>query len=204
MMLLGWSPGDNKEKIDLAQAVKKFSIKRINKAGAAFSMDKLKWLNGQYIKEMDDARLALLVMPFLKEKGWDTKAVGKDLVSIVHLFKPRMSTLADFLDWADFIFNDDVSYDETAKIEHLSKNRAVEFSLLADRLKAAADFNAAAAEQAFRSLVRELGIEAGALVHPVRVALTGRAVGPGLFDTMAVLGKDKTVNRLRNAFQEVL
>ncbi|MDO8675958.1 MAG: glutamate--tRNA ligase [Candidatus Omnitrophota bacterium] len=204
LMLLGWSPGDNKEKIDLAQAVKKFSIKRINKAGAAFSMDKLKWLNGQYIKEMDDARLALLVTPFLKEKGWDAKAAGKDLASIVHLFKSRMSTLADFLDWAGFIFNDDVSYDEGARTEHLSKSMVREFDLLAQRLGAIVDFNAATAEEAFRSLVKELGIEAGAMVHPVRVALTGRAVGPGLFDTMAVLGKDKTVNRLRNAFQEVL
>ncbi|MBI3314722.1 MAG: glutamate--tRNA ligase [Candidatus Omnitrophica bacterium] len=211
LMLLGWSPGDNKEKIGLPQAVKKFSIKRINKAGAVFSMDKLKWLNGQYIKEMDDARLALLVTPFLKEKGWDPKAAGKDLpagqaglASIIHLFKLRMSTLADFLDWADFIFNDDVSYDEDARTEHLSKNMVREFNLLADRLNAGADFNATTAEEAFRSLVKELGIEAGALVHPVRVALTGRAVGPGLFDTMAVLGKDRTVNRLRCAFREVL
>ncbi len=204
LMLLGWSPGDNQEKVDLPQAVKKFSIKRINKAGAAFSMDKLKWLNGQYIKGMDDARLALLVTPFLKEKGWDTKAVGKGLASIVHLFKSRMSTLADFLEWAGFIFNDDVSYDESARTEHLSKNRAVEFDLLAQRLSARADFNAATAEEVFRSLVKELGIEAGVLVHPVRVALTGRAVGPGLFDTMAVLGKDRTVARLRAAFAQTL
>jgi len=200
LMLLGWSPGDNKEKIDLPQAVKKFSIKRINKAGAVFSMDKLKWLNGQYIKEMDDARLAVLVAPFLKEKGWDTKAVGKDLASIAHLFKPRMSTLTDFLDWAGFIFNDDVSYDEDAQTKHLSKNMTVEFGLLAQRLSAIADFNAATAEEAFRFLVKELGIEAGVLVHPVRVALTGRAVGPGLFDTMAVLGQARTIQRLRQTF----
>ena len=200
LMLLGWSPGDNKEKILLAQAVKNFSIKKINKAGAAFSMDKLKWLNGQYIKEMDDARLAGAVMPFLKEKGWDAKAAGMDLQNIVHLFKPRMGTLADFLDWTAFIFEDKVVYDEGAKAEQLSKNMAKEFNSLADRLGALTDFNAKTAEEAFRALVKGLGIEAGALVHPVRVALTGRTVGPGLFDTMAVLGKEKTISRLRAAF----
>ncbi len=202
LMLLGWSPGDNREKIALAQAVKHFSIKKINKAGAAFSMDKLKWLNSQYIKEMDDARLAQLVMPFLKEKGWDTKAAGMDLQNIVHLFKPRMSTLADFVDWTAFIFNDNVAYDEGVKAEHLSKDMSKEFGLLADRLNALTDLNSKTAEEAFRSLVKELGIEAGVLVHPVRVVLTGRAVGPGLFDTIAVLGKERTVARLRAAFKK--
>ncbi len=202
LMLLGWSPGDNKEKVNVAQALKTFSIKKINKAGAAFSMDKLKWLNGQYIKEMEDARLAELVMPFLKEKGWDTKAAGLDLKNIVHLFKLRMNTLADFLDWAAFIFEEDVPYEEGARAEHLSKEMGKEFGLLADRLDGLSDFNLKTAEEAFRSLVKELGIEAGVLVHPVRVALTGRAVGPGLFDTMIVLGKERTTARLRSVFKK--
>jgi len=75
-----------------------------------------------------------------------------------------------------------------------------EFGLLAERLSTLTDFNAKTAEEVFRHLVAELGIEAGVLVHPVRVALTGRAVGPGLFDTMAVLGQEKTIRRLKEAF----
>lgn len=67
-MLLGWSPGNNQEKVVLANAVKNFSIKKINKSGAAFSMDKLKWLNGQYLKEIDTTKLTALLKPLLKEK----------------------------------------------------------------------------------------------------------------------------------------
>jgi glutamyl/glutaminyl-tRNA synthetase len=76
-----------------------------------------------------------------------------------------------------------------------------EFNLLAERLSAVGDFNAKTAEEAFRGLVSELGIEAGVLVHPVRVALTGKAVGPGLFETMVVLGQERTVRRLRETFK---
>ena len=104
LMLLGWSPGGNREKIDLASAVKKFSIKKVNKAAAIFSMDKLKWLNGQYIKEMPAGKLTDLIIPFLKEKGYISADFDRErLEKIVDLFKVRMSTLTDFLEWADFV-----------------------------------------------------------------------------------------------------
>jgi len=201
LMLLGWSPGNNQEKVALASAVKSFSIKKINKAGAAFSMDKLKWLNGQYIKEMDSAKLAALIEPLVVEKYGSGAVAGKDLKNIVHLFKGRMTTLVDFLEWTDFIFEDGVHFDEKAKEEHLGKDMSKEFNMLAQVLEAVADFNVKTAEEAFRSVVAKLGIEAGVLVHPVRVALTGRAVGPGLFDTMAVLGRQRTAQRLRTTFK---
>ena len=200
LMLLGWSPGNNQEKVALAAAVKNFSIKKINKAGAAFAMDKLKWLNGQYIKEMDTARLTGLIKPLVAEKYGPQAATDGELQNIVRLFKGRMSALTDFLDWTDFIFLPGVNFDEHAKAEHLSKDFSKEFNLLADRLEGVPDFNARAAEEAFRAVVSNLGIEAGALVHPVRVALTGRAVGPGLFETMAVLGKHRVGERLRTTF----
>ncbi|MBF0490756.1 MAG: glutamate--tRNA ligase [Candidatus Omnitrophica bacterium] len=202
LMLLGWSPGNNQEKVTMEAAVKNFSIKKVNKAGAVFSLDKLKWLNGQYIKEMDTAKLAELLAPLLKQK-YPEKALpdGKALENIVHLFKGRMATLTDFLEWTDFIFVDDVQHDEESKQKHLSQDRSKEFVLLAEVLNQLDDFNAKSAEESFRKVVEQLGLAAGDLVHPVRVALTGRAVGPGLFDTMAVLGKEKTVSRLRKFFK---
>ncbi len=198
LMLLGWSPGNNQEKVTLATAVKNFSIKKINKAGAVFSLDKLKWLNGEYIKNMDVAKLTELLIPFLKEKYQDKPIPdGKAMESIVNLFKGRMSTLKDFLEWTDFIFSDAVNFDPEAKEKHLSEDRSKEFALLAESESKLTEFNAKTAEEAFRSVVEQLGIKAGDLVHPVRVALTGRAVGPGLFETMAVLGQSKTVERLK-------
>src|SRR3990167_5295550 len=201
LMLLGWSPGGNQEKIDLASAVKKFSIKKINKAAAIFSMDKLKWLNGQYIKEMPAGKLTDLVIPFLKEKGYISADFDRErLEKIVDLFKVRMSTLTDFLEWADFVFVDKLTVGDEIRRQHLSHDRSKEFQLLSGRISRLDIFDTASLEKVFRDLVAELGIPASELVHPVRVALTGKAIGPGLFDTMAILGKEKTVQRLREAF----
>jgi len=200
LMLLGWSPGNNQEKVLMSGALKTFSIKKINKAGAAFSLEKLQWLNSQYIKEMDKGPLADALRPLVAAKYPEARVQGKDLEHMAQLYKGRMNTLLDFLDWTDFIFNDQVHFDEGVKAKHLSQDMRKEFDLLAERLSTVSDFNAKAAEEVFRGVAAQLGIEAGVLVHPVRVALTGKTVGPGLFDTMVVLGRERTVRRLREAF----
>jgi len=202
LMLLGWAPGNNQEMISLSSAIKKFSIKKVNKTAAAFSMDKLKWLNNQYIKQMDDEKLIDLLCPFLKEKGHINDNFDRNtLRNSVRLFKGRLSTLCDFLEWAEFVFTDDYFKDEEARQKHLSKNRKKEFSILSERFGKAEPFDAVTTERVFRELVSELNLKASDLVHPVRVALTGRAVGPGLFETIALLGKEKTVKRLTEAFK---
>ncbi|MFI5205687.1 MAG: glutamate--tRNA ligase, partial [Candidatus Paceibacterales bacterium] len=100
-----------------------------------------------------------------------------------------------------FIFSDQVRFDDEVKTKFLAQDLHKEFNLLAERLSAVSDFNVKAAEEAFRGVVAQLGVEAGELVHPVRVALTGKAVGPGLFDTMVALGQERTICRLRETFK---
>ncbi len=198
LMLLGWSPGNNQEIMSLSSAIKRFSIKKINKAAAIFSMEKLKWINSQYIKKMEPIRLAGLLKPFLKEKGYisddfDTKKLEK----MAELYKRRLPTLMDFLERADFLFLDKISIEKEAAEKYLQQDKSQEFALLAERLQDLSVFDEKTTEKAFREVVAELGIPASELVHPVRVVLTGRAVGPGLFETMAVLGKEKTITRLK-------
>lgn len=201
LMLLGWSPGNNQEVVSFESALKKFSIKKINKTGAVFSLEKLRWINSQYLKQMDSQQLVELLIPLLKEKGYIRGEFDRQwLKIIVDLFKGRMTTLLDFLDWTDFLFADQVVFVEEARKEHLALDRSKEFDLLSNRLAKLENFDTASAEKAFREVVAELGIQSSDLVHPVRVALTGKAVGPGLFETMAVLGKEKTIQRLRNAY----
>src|ERR1035438_9372971 len=132
-MLLGWSPGNNQEKVLMSGALKTFSIKKINKAGAAFSLEKLQWLNSQYIKEMDTAQLADALRPLITAKYPEARIQGKDLEHMVQLYKGRMNTLLDFLDWTDFIFNDQVHFEEEVKAKHLSVDMHKEFDLLAER-----------------------------------------------------------------------
>jgi glutamyl-tRNA synthetase len=202
LMLLGWSPGNNQEVVSLESAVKTFSIKKVNKAGAAFSIEKLKWINSQYIKKCDSERLVDLLIPLLKENGYIKEDFDRqELKKIVDLFKGRMNTLLDFLEWTDFIFKDAIAISVEDRQTHLNVDRKKEFALLGERLKSLDQFDTPSTEKVFRGLVEELGLKAGDLVHPIRVALTGRTVGPGLFDTMAVLGKQKTLSRLEDAFK---
>ncbi len=204
LMLLGWSPAHNQEIVSLSTAIKNFSIKKINKAGAAFSMEKLEWINAQYLRQMDTPSLTKMLIPFAKEHGLDLENFDSArLENIVHLVKSRMTTLKDFLAWTEFIFTDEVKIDPQARAQYLTKNKSKEFQLLSQRLQQIKDFNLASAEETFRKLIAELGIQSSELVHSVRVALTGKSVGPGLFETMAVLGKEKTVQRLaRTRFQQ--
>lgn len=201
LMLLGWSPGGNQEVVDIKTAIKNFSIKKVNKAAAIFSMEKLQWINGQYIKNCDDEKLTDLLIPFLEDKKYINGNFDRNrLKNIVKLFKGRMSTLTEFLEWADFVFVDKISADEEAAKTHLSTDRSKEFRLLSERFSKLSAFDAKTIEETFRKTVEELGLRPADLVHPIRVALTGRAVGPGLFETIEILGKNKTVQRLSEAF----
>jgi glutamyl-tRNA synthetase len=201
LMLLGWAPSANQEVISMKNAVAKFSIKKINKTAAQFNMDKLKWINGEYIKQCPSEALTGLLVPFLREESYIGDIFDRKwLVSAVELYKNRMLTLRDFLERADFLFKPDVELDAEVKAANIRPEMAGAFALLADRLAMVDVFDAPSAEKAFRAAAQELLLSAGDLVHPVRVALTGRTIGPGLFETMAVLGKEKTVARLKKTF----
>jgi len=198
LLLLSWSPGDNREVIDIKEAIKLFDIKDVNKTAAAFDLKKLDWINNQYLKNADPEKLAEELIPALIEKNYieKNKFDRNYLISLVKLFQARLSTLNDFADWADFFFLKDITIDPGAEKKHLSKDLSREFKLFIERLDALEEFDIVTIEEAFRKMVAELGIEAKTLIHPIRVALTGKTVGPGLFEVIYYFGKDKTKERL--------
>lgn len=201
LMLLGWSPGPNQEIVSLEKAVQNFSIKKVNKAAAVFSMDKLLWVNSQHIKNMPLDRLTDSLIPLLRQENFIGESFDRPaLEKIVALFKGRLSTLNDFLDWADFAFLEQLAIRQEDKQKYLSQNRKKEFETLAQELEKLTEFTPQSAESAFRDVVARLSISSSDLVHPVRVALTGKSVGPGLFETMSLLGKERTIKRLQETF----
>ena len=127
---------------------------------------------------------------------------GNYFLSVVKLFKERINVLNDFTDYSDFFFKQELDLTPDAQKRLQAKDYSREFKLLIERMKPLADFNHPAIEQAFRGLVAELGIKTAELVHPVRAALTGKTVGPGLFELMEVLGKERIVKRLSRFIRE--
>lgn len=198
LLLLSWSPGENREIIETEEAIKLFDIKGINKTAAAFDMKKLDWMNNQYFKKADPERLTDLLLGLLIEKGYiDKDKFNRNyIVSLVKLFQARLSKLSDFPEWADFFFLKEIKMEDVAQNKFLAQDLSHEFKLFIERLEALKDFNIVAIEEAFRGLVQELNVESKKLIHPIRVALTGKTIGPGLFEVIYYLGKERTKERL--------
>lgn len=198
LLLLSWSPGGDREVIDLKEAVALFEIKKVNKTSATFDLKKLDWMNNQYLKKAPADQLIKLVLPSLKEKKLvrDNNFDSKYLISLIKLFQERLSKVNDFAEWADFFFLDEIEIDPKAQKKFLSRDFSKEFTLFIQRLEGLKSFQVSSIEEAFRDLVSDLGIQAKELIHPVRVALTGKTVGPGLFDVVYYLGLERTRIRL--------
>ncbi len=202
LLLLGWSPKNNQEIITLEEAIKIFDLKDVKKTAATFSIDKLKWVNQNHIRKKSTQELKELLKPFLEKEKINTS--DSYLEKVISLFKERIKTLKDFLEYSKYFFVDTFEFEKEA-LELLKKNLKNEFTLLIERFKNLSDFRAPLIEKEFRELVAELNIKAKDLIHPVRAALSGKRIGPSLFEMIEVLGKDRVIKRLERAkeFMEV-
>jgi len=196
LLLLGWSPGENRELISLAQAKEMFDIKDVNSTGAAFSWDKLNWVNAEYIKKLPPEDLTELTFQCLAKKDFLPAGADKAYVGqVAWLFRERMAKLSDLTENTRYFYYDDFTYAEDT-VEILANDMSREISAVADSLSKLSDFSHSAIEADFRNVCTGLGLKLKILVHPVRVAVSGRRTGAGLFETMEILGKEKVLKRL--------
>jgi len=198
LLLLSWAPGENREIIGIQEAIKLFDIKDVNKTAAAFDLKKLDWMNNQYLKKEDAEKLTDQLIPLLAQKKYilENNFDRNYLVSLIKLFQERLTKLSDFPDWADFFFLDEIKIDPVAGEKFLSRDFSEEFSLFIQRLQGLKNFDPGSIEETFRELVKNLDLEAKTLIHPIRVALTGKTIGPGLFEVIYYLGFERTKKRL--------
>ncbi|MCM8781861.1 MAG: glutamate--tRNA ligase, partial [Candidatus Omnitrophica bacterium] len=197
LCLLGWSPGTGEEIMPIQEVIKKFSLKNISKTATVFDINKLQWMNSEYIRAMDTTKLTDLIIDALRKENLLPEKFDRIWVQdIVKLFKERIKTIYDFVDLTSYFFKDDFEYDADGVKRFFTSDLKDIFLKLIDRLKALDNFDAASIEEAVRSLADELGVKAAKLIHPTRLALTGRTGGAGLFETACLLGKDKALKRL--------
>ncbi|MBI4436235.1 MAG: glutamate--tRNA ligase [Candidatus Omnitrophica bacterium] len=200
LALLGWSPKNNREVVPPKELIEEFSIVKVNKNAAIFNSDKLDWINLQYMKEADAKRLVKLTRSIFEKEGFSTRIDDQHLEAILTLFKTRLKTLRELLEMGRFLFTEEVRYDEAAAKELLGNPKlASDFQEIARRLDELSSFEAKRIEGVIRGYIAERNIPAKEIIHPVRVAVTGGTVSPGLFELLAVTGKEKTVKNLRFA-----
>ncbi|TCO66825.1 glutamate--tRNA ligase [Caldanaerobacter subterraneus] len=201
--LLGWAPLDGEEIFDVRKSIREFSLERVSKNPAVYDVQKLTWINGHYIKSYDLDKLTQAIIPFLQKKGligenYDYEYIKK----IVSVVREREKTLVDIADAMTYYFKEVESYEEKGVQKYFTKEGVVDIlKKAAETLKNLEPFNKFTAEEAYRKLVEELGISSSALFHPTRLAISGRTFGPGLFDIMEFLGKEKTVARIERAIK---
>ena len=198
---LGWSHGDQ-EIFSSRELIEKFSLESVGKAPSVFNPEKLLWLNHHYIQQADPGRVAELVLDLLKKDGFIVAGREPDLEwfkKLVTILTERSHTLAEMKTAALPFVIDDITMDEKAKAKHLTPDVAPLLSELTARLRSLESFSHAELEKVFNALVAERGLKLGKLAQPVRVALTGGTVSPGIFEVIEVMGKEKTMKRMEAA-----
>jgi len=193
LALLSWSPGEDKEFMSRSEIEKKFSLKRVKSTPAVFDFEKLLWLNQQHLKKMSDEEVAEGIKKFAPKVERD----GSFWLELAKLYKVRMKKFSDIKELADFFFQD-VKYDESAVQEHLSSERTKRIlGGLLGRLMNVSEWNIKELETVVREYAENEKCEAKEIIHPVRVALTGRTASPGLFEVMVLLGRETVLERLK-------
>jgi nondiscriminating glutamyl-tRNA synthetase len=205
LALLGWSPGDDRELFfDPRELVPIFSLEGISGGNAVFNTEKLEWMNSQHIMQMPTPELARRVEPLMKAAGvWRDDYAGARkqwLCDVLDLFKPRAKLLPELVERGRLFFDDVTSYDEAAQKKLWApRHTASDLTALADALSALEPFDAATIEPAVRGLAEARGLKAPVLMQATRLAVSGSSASPGLFEMLALLGRDTVVTRLRRA-----
>jgi glutamyl-tRNA synthetase len=207
LALLGWSPGNDQEFFGRDELVAAFSLEGISSSDAVFNPEKLEWFSAQHIARMPAEELALRIEPLLREAGlWHdnlTEDAGRAwLARLIELLRPRAKRLTDFVEKGRPFLVAEVEYDAEAVKKHLSSPDALaHLAAVRDTCATAGEFTAAVLEPVIRALADARGVKAGVLIHPTRVAVTGRAESPGIFEVLELVGRERALARIAHALR---
>ena len=198
LVRLGWSYGDQ-EIFSRSELIEKFSLDRLGTAAAVFNPEKLEWVNFQHLKKLTRAELAAAVKPFITARGWSIPGDDAWLARMVATLQERAKTFVELVDLARFYLSDDITIDPQAAEKHLVKADPGPLNELRAGLAALRDWTEVAIQGAFEAVLARHQLKLGALAQPLRVALTGGTVSPGIFEVIEVIGRERTLSRLDRA-----
>jgi glutamyl-tRNA synthetase len=203
--LLGWSPGEDRELMTREEMIRDFSLESIGKSGAVFDLEKLNWMNGVYLRQLSPAQYLELAKPFLETAGLLADNPSEEyLTQVLLLEQERAKTLAELPELTAFFFREPESYDEKGEAKWFRREGAAALlRAIRQALSPVEEWTVESLEAALRGLADARGEKVGPLIHTTRLAVTGRTTGPGLFETLAVLGRERVLARLERAEQQV-
>jgi len=200
LCLLGWSPKDNREKIEIEEVVRLFELEKVHRKNASFDLDKCTWLNGEYVRELSDERFHELARQALEKAGVDLSKVAPEYVrAALDTCKGKFKIFSELTAYCGFYFTDEVSYNPEGVAKHFIPENKPRLVAVRDTFAALENFDAATLETAMKSTATQLGLKVGVLVHPTRLAVTGSSAGPSLYHLLEILGKEKVIERIDHA-----
>ncbi|MCU0560494.1 MAG: glutamate--tRNA ligase [Desulfobacterales bacterium] len=197
LVRLGWSHGDQ-EFFTRQELIELFNLENIGRAAGVFDVEKLMALNADHIKAAAPARLVAPLTGFLREKGIDISGDPR-VEKVIASLSARSKTLREMAEQALFYFAEEITYDAEAARKFLTPEALAPLSALAAEVEALADYSEQAVEGVFHGLVAQSGIKLGKIAQPVRVALSGRTASPGIYEIMAIIGRERVLTRLKTA-----
>ena len=201
LVRLGWSFGDQ-ELFSRSELIEKFTLENVGKSPSIFTMEKLLWLNAHYIKEKRPEDIVALLRPFLAQRNYPDKPLGY-IAGAVRTLQARSHTLVEMADAMRFFMVDEIEFDPDAAGKFLTSEVRETFVRLISELSGLEVFDEKSLEPVFRKIAADLAMKLGKIAQPVRVALTGGTISPGLFEIIEVLGKETVLKRLRKALEYI-
>jgi len=199
LALLGWSPGTEEELFALDEMVKAFSLDRVGASGVQFDLDKLRWVNEHYVRDLSVDELAEKARPFVEAEGYK---VGDDrLRTICELVQDRIQVVPEVATDNRYFYEDPDAYEEAGVEKRWNEESADLLLAYTERLEEVDNFDTDTVETELRDLADEKGVGAGAIIHPSRLAVSGRSYGPGVFGLLAAVGKDACIRRMHRAVE---
>ncbi len=201
---LGWSHGDQ-ELFTIEEMIQNFSLENVTISAAVFNPEKLLWVNEQWIQKFTPQELLPHFKPILIQESIlseNHQKTDEDILKIIPALQKRSKTLVEMAQGSEFYFKDDIIFDFKAKDKFLKPEARPLFKNLVTGLNALSEpITHEDLEKLFKGIIEEAGIKLGKLAQPVRVALTGKTTSPGIYEVVELLGKEKTIERLKNAIQ---
>lgn len=205
LTLLGWGPGDEREIFSLQDTVELFELEQMSKKAAIYDTKKLTWMNGQYLSELPLEKIIPEVKPFFVKDGYVDEAWFAEneeyFARLVDTVRVRVKTLQEIADASDYFFKDVESYDEKGVAKHFKPEAVDLLEQCIAAVEADSVYSLETTEAAYNKIAADNNLALGKVIHPTRLALTGRTVSPGMFDVMVLLGKEKTLARLHKAVE---
>ncbi len=201
LALLGWSPGNDREIMEISELIDSFALERINPANAVFDVKRLEWMNGQYIYRLTDEELLTRLKPYIinaqlmKAEEFDERGIW--LLKLCQNIKKRLKLLSDINKVGRYFFLEDFEYDKHALSKHLNDATFTLIKNFLGEMQNIEPFRAQSIEQTLRDFAAVNNMKTKEIIHPLRVFVTGREGGPGLFETLELVGKERCIERIQ-------